>query len=222
MRKKVWLSWSSGKDSAWALWQMQQDPNVVVERLFCTINQTAERVAMHGVRVSLLQKQAQALGLPLTVIDLPSPCSNDDYQRIMGRFVESAKQHQVDAFAFGDLYLESVRDYRVEQLSGSGIEAIFPLWKTPTDELSQRLIESGVKTVLTCVDSKQIDAQFSGRRYDQALLDALPESCDPCGENGEFHTFVYDGPMFTHPISIEVGEQVDRDGFIFTDLQSPQ
>jgi uncharacterized protein (TIGR00290 family) len=219
MRKKVWLSWSSGKDSAWALWQMRKDPQVEVERLFCTINQDAERVAMHGVRVSLLQQQAKALGLPLTVIDLPSPCSNEDYQRIMGKFVESAKQQQVEAFAFGDLFLESVRDYRVEQLSGTGIEALFPIWNTPTHELSQQLIDSGVKTVLTCVDSKQISAQFSGRQYDRSLLNELPDTCDPCGENGEFHTFVYDGPMFSTPITIEVGEQLDRDGFIFTDIQ---
>lgn len=218
MTKKVWLSWSSGKDSAWALWQMQQDPSLHVERLFCTINQQYERVAMHGVRVALLQRQAKALGLPITIIDLPDPCTNDDYQRIMGEFVESAQQHKVDAFAFGDLYLESVRDYRVAQLSGTGIEALFPLWLTPTTELSQRLIDQGVKTVLTCVDSKQIDASFSGAMYDKQLLDSLPDECDPCGENGEFHTFVFDGPMFKSPLSIQVGEQVDRGGFVFTDV----
>ncbi len=218
MTKRVWLSWSSGKDSAWTLWQLQQDPNIEVERLFCTVNQEFERVAMHGVRLELLKRQADALGLPLTVIELPFPCSNEDYQRIMGEFVEQAKRDGVSTMAFGDLFLEDVRDYRIAQLEGTGIEPMFPLWGIPTVQLSQTLIEAGVKTVLTCVNSEQIDGAFSGRLYDQALLSELPASCDPCGENGEFHTFVFDGPMFRYPLEIEVGEQVDRDGFIFTDV----
>ena len=218
MKRKTLLSWSSGKDSAWALHVLQQDPAIELSGLFTTVNKEFNRVAMHGVRVELLKRQAKHAGLPLHIIEIPYPCSNEEYESQMRQFVESALQDDIECFAFGDLFLEDVRQYRVDNLQGSGIDPIFPIWETPTDQLAQTMISSGVRAVITCVDSSQISGEFAGREFDQRLLDEMPLTADPCGENGEFHSFVYAGPMFNEKIGIEVGDIVDRDGFVFADV----
>ena len=182
------------------------------------MNSEFDRVAMHAVRVGLLRRQAESLGLPLHIIELPHPCSNAAYERIMGRFVEQAKRNAVDCFAFGDLFLEDIRDYRMKNLEGTGIAPLFPIWGMPTAELSRQMVDSGLRAVVTCVDPKQIPRDFAGREYDSRFLDELPAGVDPCGENGEFHSFVYDGPMLDQPINLSVGEIVDRDGFVFADI----
>lgn len=218
MRQKTLLSWSSGKDSAWALHVLRQDPNVEVVGLFTTINKEFERVAMHAVRVALLQEQARRAGLPLHVVEIPHPCSNDEYARIMAEFIAAAKAQGIACFAFGDLFLEDVRAYREERMRGTGITPIFPLWGIPTGKLARDMVAGGLRAVLTCVDPKKVPASLAGRVYDAALLDALPAGVDPCGEYGEFHSFAFDGPMFRAPVGLTVGETVERDGFVFTDL----
>jgi len=218
MKRKTLMSWSSGKDSAWALHQLQQDPTIEVTGLFCTITGEFKRATMHAVRVELLKQQAQSIGLPLELIEIPYPCSNDAYGEIMGKFIEKAKQANIQCIAFGDLFLEDVRNYRQEKLAGTDIEPIFPLWNIPTNELAQQMLDGGLKTVITCVDPKQISKDFVGREYCQSFLNDLPQTADPCGEKGEFHSFVFDGPMFNHPIDISLGEVVERDGFIFIDV----
>lgn len=214
------MSWSSGKDSAWALYKLQQDPTIEVAGLFCTVNKEFDRVAMHGVRVELLQKQADSIGLPLEIIEIPYPCSNADYEKIMGEFVARVKDDDVECFAFGDLFLEDVRNYRVEKLAETDIEPIFPIWDIPTEKLSREMIDSGLRTVITCIDPRKISKEFAGREFTHDFLDSLPESTDPCGENGEFHSFVFDGPMFKEKIDIVVGDVVTRDDFIFADVLS--
>ncbi|MCF6280951.1 MAG: adenine nucleotide alpha hydrolase [Candidatus Polarisedimenticolaceae bacterium] len=218
MKKRVWLSWSSGKDSAWALYILRQQADVEVVGLISTVNQTFERVSMHAVRIELLQRQAASVGLPVHLIEIPYPCSNEQYELIMAEFIREAQQQKIEAFAFGDLYLEDIRQYREKNLEGSGISALFPLWQIATDELSQTMIASGLRAKITCVDPKHLPAHFSGREFDLSLLQQLPEGIDPCGENGEFHSFAYDGPMFSEAIAHSVGETVERDGFIYTDL----
>lgn len=217
---RTWLSWSSGKDSAWALKHLLEDSSVDLCGLVCTINRSFERVAMHAVRVELVSRQARALGLELKLVDLPWPCSNEDYEEAMDTALTDLEQQGVERIAFGDLFLQDVRDYRVSQLNDFSIEPMFPLWGRSTRELADEMIHDGLRAVLTCVDPKQIDENFSGRHFDQSLLRDLPAGADPCGENGEFHTFVYDGPMFSEPIEIETGERVMRDGFCFTDVRS--
>lgn len=214
------MSWSSGKDSAWALYQLQQDPEIDLVGLFCTVNSEFNRVAMHGVRVELLEKQAKSIGLPLEIIEIPYPCNNTDYEKIMGQFVKKAKSKHIKYFAFGDLFLEDVRSYREEKLKGSGIKPIFPIWGVPTDKLLGEMINSGLKAVITCINPKQIPEQFAGKELDKNFLSALPKNIDPCGENGEFHSFVFDGPMFKEKINIFVGEIVQRDNFVFADILS--
>ena len=218
MKKRVWLSWSSGKDSAWALYILRQQADVEVVGLISTVNQTFERVSMHAVRIELLRRQAASVGLPVHLIEIPYPCSNEQYELIMAEFIKEAQQQKIEAFAFGDLYLEDIRQYREKNLEGSGISALFPLWQIPTDELSQTMIASGLRATITCVDPKHLPAHFSGREFDLSLLEQLPEGIDPCGENGEFHSFAYAGPMFSEAITHSVGETVERDGFIYTDL----
>jgi uncharacterized protein (TIGR00290 family) len=215
---RTMLSWSSGKDSAWALHTMRQNPDLVVDGLFCTINQEFDRVAMHAVRVALLQQQADSIGLPIQLIPLPYPCSNADYAKIMGEFVAGEKARGIDCFAFGDLFLQDIREYREKSLSGSGISAIFPIWGLDTRVLSATMLEGGLRAQITCVDPKQLAPEFSGREYDARFLKDLPPGVDPCGENGEFHSFAFDGPVFGHTIDIEVGVTTTRDGFVFTDL----
>lgn len=217
-KQKTLLSWSSGKDSAWALHTLRQNPQIELAGLFCTVNQAFNRVAMHGVRVELLQRQADRLGLPLQIIDIPYPCSNEQYAQVMSEFVTQARAAGVTHFAFGDLFLEDVRRYREERLQGTGISPIFPLWGSDTRELSQTMVVAGLRSVLTCVDPKQLSKDFAGRIFDATLLRDLPADVDPCGENGEFHSFAFDGPMFAQAVDFTLGETVARDGFVFTDL----
>ncbi len=217
--KRVLLSWSSGKDSAWTLYQLQRDPSVEVVGLLTTFNSEFKRSAIHGVRQQLLRMQAEAANLPLIEIPLPWPCSNQQYENIMGDALESARnQLQVDAVAFGDLFLEDIRSYRETQMQGTGLDLLFPLWKIPTAELAQQMIAGGLKAAITCLDPRVMSADFAGRQFSGKLLNALPKSVDPCGENGEFHTFAWDGPMFKYPIPVETGEVVTRNGFVYSDL----
>lgn len=218
--QRVLLSWSSGKDSAWTLHVLRQQPEVEVIGLLTTLNESADRVAMHAVRRTLVEAQASAAGLPLWPVYLPWPCSNEEYECRMSEVIAQAKRAGVTHTAFGDLILEDIRDYRIRQLSGTGIEPLFPLWKPAdgTAGLARQMIAGGLKAVLTCVDPKRLAASFAGRLYDEALLDELPAEVDPCGERGEFHTLCFDGPMFAHAISVQVGERVARDGFCFVDV----
>ena len=216
--KKVLLSWSSGKDSAWTLHALRQMPDVEIVGLLTTLNKTHDRVAMHAVRRELLRAQAAAAGLPLREVDLPWPCTNEDYERLMKAACEQAVADGVTHIAFGDLFLEDVRDYRIEKLKGTGLEPIFPLWGRKTPELAREMIAGGLRAYLTCVDPKQLDARFVGREFNADLLADLPASIDPCGERGEFHSFVIAGPMFSKLVEVEVGERVERDGFAFADL----
>jgi uncharacterized protein (TIGR00290 family) len=218
MPARTLLSWSSGKDSAWALHILRQTSKYEVVGLLTTVNESADRVAMHAVRSELLRAQANALGLQLHRIDIPQPCSNAQYEAAMTAAIARAVADGVTVMAFGDLFLEDIRSYRVEKLAGTGIEPVFPIWGIPTDLLARQMIESGLRARLTCVDPKQLAARFVGREYDASLLDELPATVDPCGERGEFHTFAYDGPMFPKPLSIRSGEVVERDGFVFADL----
>jgi len=218
MKKRVLLSWSSGKDSAWTLHVLRQQDEFEVVGLFTTVNQAHDRVAMHAVRRELLLLQAQRAGLPLEVIEIPDPCSNEDYEVRMAAFVARCQQRKIDCFAFGDLYLEDIREYREQKLAGSGIDVIFPLWRLATDALSQAMIDGGLRAHLTCVDPRRLDARFAGREFDRSLLEELPADVDPCGENGEFHSFVFAGPMFDGDIAVSLGEVVERGGFVFADL----
>lgn len=213
----LWLSWSSGKDCAWALHRLRQD-GAEVAALFTTLNAQADRVAMHGVRRELLEQQGRAAGLPLHIIDLPWPCTNADYERIMGRFLAQAQTAGVREMAFGDLFLEDIRAYREQNLHGTGIAPVFPVWGMPTCELARDMLAAGLSARLATVDMAKLDASFAGRCYDADLLADLPSEVDACGENGEFHTFVTDGPMFAHPIKVETGKVVVRDGFAYADL----
>lgn len=216
---KILVSWSTGKDSAWMLHVLRQQQPESVEGLLTTTNEAFDRVAMHGVRRELLQAQADAAGLPLHVVPLPWPCSNEQYERIMNTAVAGFVAAGFTHVAFGDLFLEDVRRYREQRLAGSGLEPLFPIWKTKsTAALAQDMIAGGLRATLTCIDPKQLDRSFAGRTFDQALLAELPASVDPCGENGEFHSFAHTGPMFSHPIAVRVGEVVDRDDFVFADL----
>jgi uncharacterized protein (TIGR00290 family) len=215
--QKTLLAWSSGKDSAWTFHMLQRQ-GVRVDALLTTLNEAADRVAMHGVRRTLLEAQSAALGVPLWQVPLPWPCTNEDYEWRMAEACGRAVAEGFTSIAFGDLYLRDVREYRERQLAGTGLTPIFPLWEIPTTLLAHDMIEAGLRARLTCVDSKQLDPAFAGREFDRALLEELPESVDPCGENGEFHSFVYDGPMFGSPIAIENGELRDVDGFVYADL----
>ncbi|HET7442809.1 MAG TPA: ATP-binding protein [Terriglobales bacterium] len=216
--KRTLLSWSSGKDSAWSLYLLQKQNEYEVVGLLTTFNRAVDRVAMHGVRRALVEAQGKAAGIPLWDVDLPSPCSNAAYERIMGETCQAAVQAGIEYIAFGDLFLEDIRRYREKQLQGSGLQPIFPVWGLHTRELAQSMISSGLRAKLACVDCKLLAAEFVGREFDEKLLSELPAGTDPCGENGEFHSFVYDGPMFRHPVSVAVGEVVPRDRFVFVDL----
>jgi len=218
MPRRVLLSWSSGKDSAWTLHVLRDDPDVEVVGLLTTVNITHGRVAMHSTRRAILDAQARAAALPLHVIPLPWPCSNEAYERAMRGAIESALKRGVTHVAFGDLFLEDIRAYRIKQFEGSGLLPLFPIWHEPTAPLARRLIDSGVEAVLTCVDPKKLSRSFAGRKFDHTFLDDLPQGVDPCGEYGEFHTCVLAGPMFREPLRAAVGEVVERDGFYFADL----
>jgi uncharacterized protein (TIGR00290 family) len=215
---KTLLSWSTGKDSGWSLNVLRQSPEIEVAGLFTTVNAAFDRVAMHAVRRKLLEAQAAAAGLPLHVIEIPWPCPNEPYEAALGAFVSEQKAQGVAAMAFGDLYLEDIRAYREAKLAGSGIQPLFPLWGRDTRSLAHEMIAGGLKARLTCVDPKKLPASFAGRAFDEKLLADLPEGIDPCGENGEFHTCVFAGPMFAHEIDMQLGEVHERDGFVFADL----
>ena len=216
--KRVLMSWSSGKDSAWALHLLRQQPDVELVGLLTTLNSEFQRVAMHGTRRSVLEAQAAAAQLPLWTVPLPWPCSNEVYEQLMSEVCARAVAEHVDAIAFGDLFLPDVRAYREMQLKPTGLEPLFPLWEIPTAELARTMIAGGLRAKLACIDTNQLPASFAGREFDTALLAELPPQIDPCGERGEFHTCVYGGPMFTATLPIEAGEIVNRDGFVFADF----
>lgn len=218
---KILVSWSSGKDSAWMLHQINQQHPDAAAGLLTTTNQAFDRVAMHAVRRELLEAQARAARLPLHVVPLPWPCSNEQYESIMRTAIDGFVAGGFTHVAFGDLFLEDVRRYREQRLAGSGLQPIFPLWKTkPTRDLAHDMIDNGLKARLTCIDPRKLDRAFAGRDFNQRLIDDLPPGVDPCGENGEFHSFAYAGPMFHEEIKVTMGEVVDRDGFVFADLLS--
>jgi uncharacterized protein (TIGR00290 family) len=215
------VSWSSGKDSAWMLHVLKQNPGVEIGALLTTMNAEFDRVAMHAVRRKLLEAQSDAAGIPLWTVPLPWPCSNEEYESRMQTAVARAVAEGFTHVAFGDLFLEDVRRYRETRLAGTGLTPIFPIWGIPTDQLAREMIDGGLRAVLTCVNPKLLDRSFAGRQFDRALLNDLPAGIDPCGERGEFHSFAYDGPMFNHPVDVMPGEVVDRDGFVFADMMCP-
>jgi uncharacterized protein (TIGR00290 family) len=219
---RVLLSWSSGKDSAWSLHLLRQNPEVELAALVTTFNGETDRVAMHSVRRVLVEAQAREIGLPLWPVDLPWPCSNAIYENRMQEIYRRAEVEGIEAVAFGDLFLQDIRDYRERQLGATPgatrLSSLFPVWQIPTCELAQDLIRAGVKAKVTCIDLAKLDASCAGREYDQEFLNSLPPGVDPCGENGEFHTLVYDAPVFRSPIMVEVGERFQRDGFVFADV----
>ncbi len=219
---RVLLSWSSGKDSAWSLEVLRQTPDIEVVGLVTTINEAADRVAMHAVRRTLLARQADCAGLPLHVVPLPYPCSNADYEAAMHRFLATAADSGVDAVAFGDLFLGDVRQYRVDLLRDTRIEPLFPLWGEDTHALAATMMEAGLRARVTCIDPRRLPRELAGCDWDRAFLDALPEGADPCGENGEFHTFTWAGPMFSAAIAVDTGKTIERDGFVFTDLTAAE
>jgi uncharacterized protein (TIGR00290 family) len=216
--KRVLVSWSSGKDSAWSLYVLRQRGEYEVAGLLTTFNEQADRVAMHAVRRELVERQAVAAGLPLWDVPLPWPCSNEQYELLMAETCARAVAAEIEGIAFGDLFLEDVRAYREKQMRDTGLQPIFPLWGLPTQDLAKVMIASGMRAKLTCVDTQKLDASFAGREFDDNLLAALPDGVDPCGEKGEFHSFVYAGPMLSVDIPVSVGESVIRDQFVFADL----
>ena len=215
---KAYISWSSGKDSAYALWQARSLGLAEVVGALTTLSEVYDRVAMHGVRASLLERQIEALGLPSVKVMLPSPCSNEVYEERFARACELLKREGVRHIVFGDLYLEDIRAYRERQLAALGMSGIFPLWRRETAALAREMIASGLVAHLVCVDPRRMSREFAGRRFDHELLRQLPASVDPCGENGEFHTVVSAAPVFSAPIQVRVGEVVERDGFVFADV----
>ena len=218
-KRRVLLSWSSGKDSAWCLYTLNDDPDVEVVGLLTSFNEEADRVAMHAVRRELTEAQAAAAGLPLYPVLLPWPCSNEQYEAAMQESLNAIQaDNGFDQVAYGDLFLEDIRDYRQKQMDKWGFEPVFPIWGEDTRQLARQMTAAGVEAYLTCVDPKQCPSEFAGRRFDDGLLDALPPDVDHCGENGEFHTFVANSPIFSSPVPVTVGEVVERDGFVFADL----
>jgi len=218
--KRILLSWSSGKDSAWSLHVLRQRREYEVVGLLTTFNDAAGRVAMHAVRRELVEQQAAAAGLPLWAVPLPWPCPNEQYEWLMARACAKAVSQGIEGVAFGDLFLEGVRAYREKQMAGSRLGPIFPLWGLPTRALAEEMLASGVRAKLTCVDTTKLAQSFAGREFDQALLSDLPDGADPCGEHGEFHSFVYAGPMLSAILPVSVGVTVIRDQFAFADLTS--
>jgi uncharacterized protein (TIGR00290 family) len=214
----VALSWSGGKDSALALWVLSREHGVVPRALITTVTDAYERISMHGVRRSLLALQVSAVGVPLVEVEIPAACTNEVYERRMEQMLASDPMHGVEAVAFGDLFLEDVRSYREDRLATAGKRACFPLWHRDTASLAREFIAAGFEAIIVCVDPTKLDRSFAGRRFDERLLHDLPTGVDPCGENGEFHTFVHAGPILSAPLTIQIGETVERDGFVFTDL----
>lgn len=217
-QRKVWLAWSSGKDSAWALHVLRQSGEVEIVGLLSTITEPFARISMHAVREELVEAQARAVGLPLHKVYIPAPCPNEVYEAKFESILAVAKEQGVTGTVFGDLFLKDVRAYREEQLARVDMTAHFPLWGKDTTGLAQEMIAAGLRACLTCIDPRKMPRHFIGATFDDTFLEQLPEGVDPCGENGEFHTFVYDGPMFDHPIPVQLGETVERDGFLFKDV----
>lgn len=217
-KKKLWMSWSTGKDSAYALHALRRNEKYEVTALFTTVTEDYDRVAMHSTRHALLRQQAEVLGLPLEVVLIPANCTNEIFETQMRELIAKAKAASVTAMGFGDLYLADIRQYRERLLEGTGIEPVFPLWEIPTSALAREMLASGVKAVLTCIDPKKLAPAFAGRFYDTKLLSDFPSGIDPCGENGEFHTFVFDAPGFASAIPISVGERVQRGEFVYSDV----
>lgn len=219
MKRKVAVAWSGGKDSAMALWETLQNPGYEIAALLTTVTGEYDRISMHGVRRELLRRQAASLGLPLVEAVIPPACSNEIYEAEMSAACGRLKAEGVTAVVFGDLHLEDVRNYRLRQMAKAGLEPLFPVWLRPVEPFAREIISSGIKTTLCCVDSQQIPGTFAGRDYDETLLRELPPSADPCGEKGEFHTFVWDGPFFSEPVRFTRGEITVREGrFYYCDL----
>jgi len=212
------MSWSGGKDSSLALHAALQDPSLHVEGLLTTVTEGYERISMHGVRLALLERQADAIGLPLHIARIPQRSTNDEYERATRAALAPLRANGVTHVIAGDLFLADVREYRERLVASAGMETVFPLWERDTTQLAHAFVAQGFEAILCCVDPKQIDASCAGCTYDHALLAQLPASADPCGERGEFHTFVYNGPIFRDPVAIERGEVVCRDGFWFCDI----
>jgi uncharacterized protein (TIGR00290 family) len=218
VRPKAIVAWSSGKDSAWALHEVRREGALDVVGLLTTVTDAFSRVSMHAVREELLDRQARALGLPCRKVRIPSPCPNEAYEAAMAAALREARDAGVTHVVFGDLFLEDVRAYREEKLAASGLSPVFPLWGRDTAALAAEMLSGGLAATLTCVDPRKVDPRLAGRAFDAALLADLPAGVDPCGENGEFHTFVHGGPMFSAVIAVEPGEVVARGGFVFADL----
>ncbi len=212
------VSWSSGKDSAYALWEVRRTGALQVVGLLTTITRAFGRVSMHGVREALVEQQAEATGLPLRQVEIPFPCPNEVYERAMGDAIRELANDGVRVIVFGDLFLEEIRAYRESRLAPTPIRPVFPLWGRETGQLAREMIRDGLRATIVCVDPRKLPKEFSGRRFDETLLEELPASVDPCGENGEFHTFAWGGPMFSQPIPCDAGATVERDGFVYTDL----
>ena len=216
--KNTWLWWSSGKDSTWALHVLRSGGQYNVTALVTTVNKVADRVAMHAVRTELLRAQADSLGLELKIVEIPHPCSNEIYEAAASKLIEEAERVGVSCMAFGDLFLQDVRAYREKMLAATSIEPVFPIWGLGTSRLAETMIDGGISAHLTCVDPRVLDERFVGRKFDRGLLADLPDTVDPCGERGEFHTFVNDGPGFSHRLNVKTGEVVKREGFVFADI----
>lgn len=212
------LSWSSGKDSAYAFWEVLRARELEVVGLLTTVTRSFRRVSMHGVREELLDRQAEATGLPLRKVEIPFPCPNEVYERAMGEAIAELVREGVRCVVFGDLFLEDVRAYRESRLTSSGLRPVFPLWGRETTRLAHEMIRTGLRASVVCLDPRKLSREFARRDFDGPFLHDLPASVDPCGENGEFHTFAWDGPMFSHPVRCEKGATVDREGYVFTDL----
>jgi uncharacterized protein (TIGR00290 family) len=219
-RPKAWVAWSSGKDSAWALHVARQRGHIDIVGLLTTVTDTYGRISMHGVREELLHAQAAAVGLRLHVVRIPTPCSNDAYEARMQEALNLARSDGITHMVFGDLFLEDIRAYRERQLARVGMSGVFPLWQQNTQALACKMISSGLQAHVVCVDPRRMPTAFAGRAFDESLLRDFSADIDPCGENGEFHTFAWNGPMFSRPVAVTVGETIERDGFVFTDLMT--
>lgn len=212
------LSWSGGKDSSLTLWVLRRDLGREPRALITTVTEGYDRISMHGVRRSLLARQANAAGVPLLEVSIPPQCPNDVYEARMAQAFASAQLREVEEIAYGDLFLEDIRAYRENHVIAAGKKPLFPVWHRDTTQLAREFVDAGFEAIVVVVDSKRLDPAFAGRRFDHAFLDDLPDAIDPCGENGEFHTFVYAGPIFDRTIACEPGEVVTRDGFVFADV----
>ena len=217
-KPRAWIAWSSGKDAAWTLHMARQRGEFDVTGLLCTITEPYDRVSMHGVRRVLAEAQARAAGLPLHKVFIPAPCPNAAYEAAMAKAMDTAKAEGISHILFGDLFLDDIRRYREEKLAPTGIAPAFPLWGLDTRQLARNMIAGGLRAIVTCLDPRKLPRELAGHAFDEAFLDALPEGVDPCAENGEFHSFVFAGPMFAETLAVTVGETVERDGFVFTDV----